>query len=54
MRHSVEVAQKHGAKTVEIEAQCYAIPFYEKVGFIVSSDEFMLDGIPHKRMILQL
>lgn len=54
MRHSVEVAQKHGAKTIEIEAQCYAIPFYEKVGFQVSSDEFMLDGIPHKRMILQL
>lgn len=39
-------------KQIEIEAQCYAIPFYEKVGFKVSSDEFMLDGIPHKKMIM--
>lgn len=54
MRLSVDVAQRNGAKTIEIEAQCYAIPFYEKVGFRVSSDEFMLDGIPHKRMIMQL
>lgn len=54
MRMSIEVAERLGAKTIEIEAQCYAIPFYEKVGFLVSSDEFMLDGIPHKRMRLQL
>lgn len=54
MRTSIEVAERLGAKTIEIEAQCYAIPFYEKVGFLVSSDEFMLDGIPHKRMRLLL
>ena len=54
LRTSIEVAERLGAKTIEIEAQCYAIPFYEKVGFLVSSDEFMLDGIPHKRMRLLL
>lgn len=52
MRQAIETAQRLGAKTIEIEAQCYAIPFYEQVGFHVSSDEFMLDGIPHKRMKL--
>lgn len=54
MNESIRVAKELGAKTIEIEAQCYAIPFYEKVGFQVSSVEFMLDGIPHKRMRLQL
>ncbi len=54
MNESIEVAKRLGAKTIEIEAQCYAIPFYEKVGFKINSDEFILDGIPHKRMRLQL
>ena len=54
MKEAIKVADRLGAKDIEIEAQCYAIPFYEKVGFQVSSDEFMLDGIPHKRMRLQL
>lgn len=53
MKESIEVAERLGAKTIEIEAQCYAIPFYEKVGFHVSSNEFMLDDIPHKRMRLE-
>jgi len=37
-----------------IHAQCYAIGFYEKCGFVVCSDEFMEDGIPHKEMSIQL
>lgn len=39
---------------IYIEAQVYAIPFYEKLGFIVSSDEFLEDGIPHVQMTLNL
>lgn len=35
---------------VELNAQTSAIPFYEKQGFIISSDEFMEAGIPHKTM----
>lgn len=38
--------------SIYIEAQCYAIGFYEKEGFVVSSDEFLEDGIPHVEMIL--
>lgn len=34
-----------------VEAQCYAIGYYEKAGFRVCSDEFLEDGIPHVRMI---
>lgn len=33
-----------------IEAQCYAKGFYEKEGFVVCSDEFLEDGIPHVGM----
>lgn len=39
-----------GAKHFNLEAQTYAIPFYERLGFKVCSDEFMEDGIPHVKM----
>ena len=35
-----------------LHAQVTAIPFYEKSGFIINSEEFMDAGIPHKTMIL--
>ncbi|MCF0115004.1 MAG: GNAT family N-acetyltransferase [Erysipelotrichaceae bacterium] len=36
-----------GATCIRLEAQCYAIGYYEKHGFKVISDEFLEDGIPH-------
>lgn len=54
MKESIKLAETLGARCIEIEAQCYAIGFYEKVGFQVCSDPFLLDGIPHQRMRLQL
>lgn len=42
------------AKEVYIEAQVYAIGFYEKVGFRTVSEEFLEDGIPHVKMTLHL
>ena len=40
-----------GAPSVYLEAQCQAVPFYEKCGFSVVSDEIIMDaGIPHKMM----
>lgn len=42
------------AKEVYIEAQCYAIPFYEQAGFKVFSHKFLEDGIPHLKMKLLL
>ena len=54
MKESIKLAETLGAQCIEIEAQCYATGFYEKVGFQVCSEQFMLDGIPHQRMRLQL
>lgn len=41
-------------KRFYIEAQKYAIGYYEREGFRVCSNEFLEDGIPHVQMILEL
>ena len=41
------------ADMIYVEAQTYAKGFYEKHGFQQVSAEFLLDGIPHVRMILE-
>lgn len=41
------------AGKIYIEAQTYAIGFYKKFGFAVTSDEFLEDGIPHVCMELE-
>ncbi len=47
----LEVAREHfGTLPVIIHSQCYAIGFYRKCGFEVSSGEFAEDGIPHVEM----
>lgn len=52
MRKSMDVAfNELDAQEIYIEAQVYAIPFYENLGFTVSSEEFLEDGIPHVQMI---
>lgn len=53
MQEAIKVAGTLGAKLIEIDAQCYAIGFYEKLGFEVCSDEYLIDGILHKRMQLK-
>ena len=51
MLHAIDAAVKHfGARRIDIEAQEYAKGFYEGVGFVQSSDTFMLDGILHVKM----
>lgn len=47
IRYAVE---KMGAERLYLEAQVYAIGFYEKEGFEVASGEFLEDGIPHVEM----
>ena len=37
-------------KSVYLEAQTYAIGFYEKEGFQVTSEDFLEDGVPHVKM----
>ena len=50
MDSAIQDARRAGARIIRIEAQSYAIGFYEKSGFKVISDEFLMDGIPHVRM----
>ena len=49
-----QIREKMSPKQIYIEAQCYAIGYYEQEGFRVCSDEFLEDGIPHVQMILEL
>ena len=46
-----QAEERFGAEEIYLEAQVYAIPFYEKQGFRVISEEFLEDGIPHVKML---
>ena len=55
MRQAVSyVKESLKDEKIYLEAQTYAIGFYEKLGFKVISDEFLDEGIPHKGMELIL
>lgn len=47
-----QIQEKMKPSSIFIEAQCYATGFYQREGFVVSSDEFLEDGIPHVEMLL--
>lgn len=42
--------ERFGADRITIEAQTYARKFYENLGFVQTSEEFLEDGIPHIEM----
>lgn len=50
MEHIEKEAQKKNWKKLKLNAQSYAIPFYEKLHYIVTSPEFLDAGIPHRAM----
>ena len=43
-------ATKKGFEKVILNAQSYAVPFYEKIGYVITSPEFMDADIPHRAM----
>jgi len=45
--------ERLGAKSLAVEAQSYAVPMYEKLGFVKCSGEYLEDGIPHVSMICE-
>ena len=49
-----EARKLAGVTSIYIEAQSYAVGFYEKAGFRVETEEFLEDCIPHKGMRLTL
>lgn len=49
-----EYAKSEGLRALKLNAQTQAIPFYEKLGYEVVSEEFLDAGIPHKSMKKQI
>jgi predicted GNAT family N-acyltransferase len=52
MRELLRYAAAPDAPRVVLDAQCHAIPFYERLGFRAVGEEFLDAGIPHRRMEL--
>jgi predicted GNAT family N-acyltransferase len=50
----LEELRQRQQKKAMLNAQTYAVPFYQKFGFNVCSEEFMDAGIPHVKMELLL
>jgi len=46
----VERLRNEGLERATLSAQCHAIAFYERMGFIAEGDEYDDCGIPHRRM----
>lgn len=53
LAEGIRVAREYfNADRIYLEAQTYAKGLYEKQGFQPVSEEFLLDGIPHIKMLL--
>ncbi len=52
LKNLVDQAIEADYLQIALNSQLSAIPFYEKNGFVVDSEEFIDAGIPHRRMIL--
>ena len=50
MKTVEQYAQEINFKKLKLNAQSYAVPFYEKLNYVVTSPEFMDAGIPHRAM----
>lgn len=45
------IEEKFPKQPIEISAQCYLLKFYTELGFEAFGEEYLEDGIPHKRML---
>jgi len=45
------IDQRFPDKAIEISAQSYLLKFYTELGFNATGDEYLEDGIPHRRML---
>ncbi|MDE7472044.1 MAG: GNAT family N-acetyltransferase [Muribaculaceae bacterium] len=52
LMEAIRIAKSKSDK-IEIEAQAYLRNFYRSLGFVETSDVFMLDGIEHISMVLE-
>ncbi|MCZ6798625.1 MAG: GNAT family N-acetyltransferase [Gammaproteobacteria bacterium] len=54
LENLIQQAETAGHAQVMLNSQSYAIPFYQKNGFVIDSDEFIEAGIPHRHMVRHL
>ncbi|RHW39843.1 GNAT family N-acetyltransferase [Lysinibacillus yapensis] len=54
MKEIEHYAKNHDFKKLKLNAQSYAVPFYEKLDYKVTSPEFLDAGIPHRAMEKEL
>ena len=47
MRAVLDEARRQGFAEAVLDSQTYAIPFYERLGFVAEGEEFDDAGIPH-------
>lgn len=54
LQQLIDKATASGREKVALSAQVSAIPFYQRLGFVICSDVYDDAGIPHKDMELRL
>ncbi len=47
MQAVLDEARRQGFREAALDSQTYAIPFYERLGFVAEGEEFDDAGIPH-------
>lgn len=50
----LRLARQAGMRELKLSSQCYAIPFYGKLGFVAEGDVYLDANIPHRMMRLCL
>lgn len=50
-QRAVEWSMERYPGAIKIMAQSYLIPFYASFGFVVTSEEFLEDDLPHRYMV---
>lgn len=53
MRMAIAEAERRGFRRQLLSAQVQATRFYERLGFVVISGEYLDAGIPHVEMVRQ-
>jgi len=55
MKYAIsELKAKTGCKKIIMDAQSHAISFYQRLGFTITSEEYLEEGIPHVDMELSM
>ena len=54
LAHAISLCKRQGLHLIKISAQKHALSFYKRVGFVVTSAEYMEAGIAHYDMALIL